>query len=232
MDQKKLYTDFWNLLSETEDYIKYGMKSQRSGTPVITIGEPVPEKSELKSEVQEIVSNSENCMNCPMLKAGKKAMPLYGNPNSDLWVVTDPPLLEAEKINRPLSESEMDYFQKWMSAIDISLPDDLLLQNLTRCRTPGNRPPFPEEMSRCAKEILSRLEHHRPKVILAMGSACASWFTSQKGMKVSEIRGKLYTWQGIPLIVTYSPDQVLSYGELKRPVWEDLKSLRNVLSGS
>lgn len=232
MDQKKLYTDFWNLLSETEDYIKYGMKTQRTSSPVFTDRVAVSENIQAVSEVQEIIPDSENCQNCPMLKAGKKAMPLIGNTHSDLWVVTDPPLLEAEKRNHPFSDSEMEYFQKWMSAIDLSLPNDLMLQNLTRCRTPGNRPPFPEEMNRCSKEIIARLEVHRPKVILAMGSACASWFTSQKGMKVSEIRGQLYSWHGIPVVVTFSPDQVLSYGELKRPVWEDLKSLRNILSGS
>ena len=232
MDQKKLYTDFWNLISETEDYIKYGMKTKHPGTPVFTERSAETETVKPVMAVQEIISDSENCQNCPMLKAGKKAMPMLGNIRSDLWVVTDPPLQEAEKLNRPFGDSEMEYFQKWMTAIELSLPNDLMVQNLTRCRTPGNRPPFPEEMNRCGKEIISRLEIHRPKVILVMGSACASWFTSQKGVKVSEIRGRLYSWQGIPLVVTYSPDQVLSYGELKRPVWEDLKSLRNILSGS
>ncbi|MDA3955745.1 MAG: uracil-DNA glycosylase, partial [Oceanispirochaeta sp.] len=71
-----------------------------------------------------------------------------------------------------------------------------------------------------------------PKIIRSMGASCSAWFLGQKGMKVSEMRGRLYEWNGIPLVVSYSPKQVLDFGELKRPVWEDLKSLRNVLNGN
>ncbi len=231
MDQKKLYTDFWNLLSDSEDYFRYGMKTRRGEAPDFSADQPVPGPESFVLE-NEVLPPTENCENCPMHKAGRKAVSAMGTVASDLWVVTDPPSLEAEREKMPLGHAEMDYFQKWMTAIELSLPGGLLLQNLTRCRTPGNRPPFAEELNRCGREIESRLKIHRPKAILAMGPSCAGWFSGLKGQKVSEIRGRLYMWRDIPVVVTYSPDQVLSYGELKRPVWEDLKSLRNILSGS
>ncbi|MDC7232271.1 MAG: uracil-DNA glycosylase [Spirochaetales bacterium] len=232
MDQKKLYTDFWNLLSETEDYLKYGKKTRRDEAPVFTERPPEDLSPQNAAPAEEFIPDSEHCQSCPRGKDGKTAVPLMGSVRSDLWVITDPPGLEAEKLNKPLGHSEMEYFEKWMAAIEMSLPGDLCLQNLTRCRMPGNRPPFPDEINRCAREIVQRLEQHRPKALLVMGPATGAWFSGQKGKKVSEIRGQLYTWQGLPVVVTYSPDQVLNYGELKRPVWEDLKSLRNILNGS
>ncbi len=236
MDQNTLYTDFWKLLNKSEDYLRYGKISSASSAaelPDFTVPSAEEQASStvlLKSEVS--VLNPENCADCPLVKAGRRAVPALGNPASDLWVVTDPPGLEAEKNAFPLVGDEMDYFSKWMKAIELELPDDLYLQNLVRCRPPGNRPPFSEEMNRCGREIRQRLQAHRPRVILALGPHCASWFSGRRGEKVSAIRGQVYSWEGIPVVVSYSPDQVLSYGELKRPVWEDLKGVRNILNGS
>jgi DNA polymerase len=209
------------------------MESGKSQAPDFSVKKSLTPMTDPVTEPQDMTNfPSENCQNCSMSKAGRKAVPVLGNQNSDLWVITDPPSLEAERLGLPLGPDEMDYFQKWMAAIDMNLPEDLCLMNLTRCRPPGSRPPFPEEITRCAKDLESRLNRRRPRVLFSMGPSCSAWFTGQKGMKVSEMRGRLYDWYGVPLVVTYSPIQVLNFGELKRPVWEDLKSLRNILNGS
>jgi len=232
MGQNELYTEYWKLLNRTEDYLRYGKEIDHQ-LPQFQIRK-APQQNPGTPPPEHHISSypSEDCGNCAMSKAGRRAVPPLGNFNSDLWVITDPPSLEAEKLHHPLGPDEMDYFQKWMTAIEMNLPDDLCLQNLPRCRPPGSRPPFPDEINRCARELENRLSQHKPKVILSLGLSCSAWLTQQKGMKVSEMRGRLYHWKGIPLIVSYSPEQVLNFGELKRPVWEDLKSLRNVLNGS
>lgn len=233
MDRNTLYTDFWELLSKSEDYLRYGMRSSRGDAPDFSAPpEPEPLSPETRGHEAFPVLDPDNCADCPLAKAGRRAVPSMGNPGADLWVFTDPPGLEAEKNAFPLMGDEMDYFSKWMKAIDLELPDDLYLQNLIRCRPPGNRPPFPEELNRCGRELIQRLKTHRPRVILALGPSPASWFTGRRGGKVSALRGQVYSWEGIPVVVSYSPDQVLSYGELKRPVWEDLKGVRNILNGN
>jgi len=230
MEQNELYTEYWKLLNRTEDYLRYGRETKHRIPDFQPRKTAVQNRPETGNEMPVSSFPSEDCGSCAMSKAGRRAVPLYGNPDSDLWVVTDPPSLEAEKLHVPLGPDEMDYLQKWMAAIEVELPGGLCLQNLPRCRPPGSRPPFPDEISRCARELESRLIRHKPRVILSLGASCSAWFTGQRGMKVSEMRGRLYEWKGVPLVVSYSPDQVLNYGELKRPVWEDLKSLRNLLN--
>jgi DNA polymerase len=233
MDQKELYTEYWKLLNRADDYFKFGKETNHRDLSEFTVvKQQEPMVSIDNNSVGENIFPSEDCGNCSMSKAGRRAVPVLGNIQSDLWVITDSPSLEAEKLHCPLGPDEMDYFHKWMTAIELNFPEDMCLQNLTRCRPPGSRPPFPDEFNRCAKDLESRLKQHQPKVILSLGSFCSAWLTGQRGMKVGEMRGRLYEWKGIPLVVSYSPEQVLNSGELKRPVWEDLKNLRNLLNGS
>jgi len=230
MERNTLYTDFWNLLQTSEDYLKFGMKSGVSA-PDFTAPHGEEPSAELPTEGQNPIPrpNPENCSPCSMAKSGRRPVAPLGRPEAPLWVITDAPSLEAERLNVPLGEDEMEYFRKWMTAIELKVPDDLYLQNLTHCRTPGSRPPFPEELKRCASEIAASVRQYKPKLIFSMGPYCSAWLTGQGGMKISAIRDVLYHWEGVPLVVSYSPDQVLSYGELKRPVWEDLKRLRKLL---
>ena len=203
MDRNTLYTDFWNLLNKSEDYIRYGKASSGNKAPDFSAPpEPVAEVPAPRIHREFSVLNPDNCAECPLAKTGRRAVPAMGNPEAALWVLTDPPGLEAEKNAFPLMGDEMDYFAKWMKAIDLELPDDLYLQNLIRCRPPGNRPPFPEEMNRCGMELRQRLQTHRPRVILALGPHCASWFTGRRGEKVSALRGQVYNWEGVPVVVS------------------------------
>jgi len=231
MGQNELYTEYWKLLNRTEDYLRYGKEIVHNTPPFQIRKSPEPLQPAVPQEIPISSYPSEDCGNCAMSKTGRRAVPILGNMNSDLWVITDPPSMEAEKLHLPLGHDEMDYFQKWMTAIDMKLPDDLCLQNLPRCRPPGSRPPFPDEINRCSRELEAQLTQYKPKILLSLGVSCSAWFSGQKGKKVSEMRGRLYEWKGFPLIISYSPEQVLNFGELKRPVWEDLKSLRNMLNG-
>ncbi|MDA3955669.1 hypothetical protein, partial [Oceanispirochaeta sp.] len=157
MEQNELYTDYWRLLSRTDDYLRYGKEIRPVQVPDFSTPEVHPHQNEILTQETDDLP-SENCGLCSMSRAGRKAVPILGRINSDLWVVTTPPSLEADKLHLPLGPDEMDYFQKWMTAIEMNLPTDLCLQNLPRCRPPGSRPPFPEEIGRCAKDLESRLQ--------------------------------------------------------------------------
>ena len=243
MDQKQQYTEFWKFLSLTEDFLKYRKKSGSYDPPEFrSVSEqPVPAPSLQEPEV-EVKPNTdhplvpiaagEDCVNCAARKMGKDPVPAIGSQTPALLVLCGPPSVNAEQNHVPLAAEEMDYFLKWMAAIDLDLEKDVLLMNFPRCRMPGNRPPFPEELNRCARYLPDLIKDHKPVLVLTLGPVAASCFMGSPGQKVSELRDQIGQWQDIPVIATYSPDQVLTYDELKRPVWEDLKKVRELLNGS
>jgi len=42
------------------------------------------------------------------------------------------------------------------------------------------------------------------------------------------LRGRVFRYQGVPLIATYHPAALLRNASLKRPTWEDVQLLRRV----
>ncbi len=244
MNQKQQYTEFWELLSLTEDYIKYGKKSGEYTIPDFTEAADSLQTNapEVESPGLEIRPNREHplirlpsdnaCRNCGMAKMGKKPLGAVGCETPRLLILCGPPSVGAEQNQIPLAAEEMDYVLKWISAIDLSLERDVMLLNFPRCRPPGNRPPFPEEMNGCASVVRTFIGKHKPSVILTLGPVPSAYFTGNPGLKVSEIREGVAQWEGVPVLSTYSPDQVLTYHELKRPVWEDLKRVRNFINGA
>ena len=244
MNPKQQYTEFWKFLSLTEDYFRYGKKTGEYEPPELTDSvQPlqaapesrpagIPKTVRPNTEHPLVHLNTDQiCQGCGIARMGKKPVAAIGTENPKLLVLCGPPSVNAELNQVPLAAEEMDYFLKWMAAIELVPEKDVLLMNFPRCRPPGNRPLFPEELKRCSWSIEALVERSRPVVILTLGPVSSAFFTGNPGLKVSEIREQLAEWKGIPVLSTYSPDQVLSYNELKRPVWEDLKRVRNFLNG-
>lgn len=244
MSQNQQYTEYWKLLSLAEDFLRY---RKRSGEyrppewnappppPVPTAqapsrGVPQPRRPRTEHPFVEI-GGSAACKGCGIARMGKSPIGAIGRENPQLLVLCGPPSVDAEQANIPLAAEEMDYFLKWIGAIDLTLEEQVMLMNFPRCRPPGNRPPFPEEMNLCAKVLRELVKKSPPRAILTLGPVSSAYFAGIPGAKVSKIRERIGMWEGIPLLSTYSPDQVLTYGELKRPVWEDLKRVRNILNG-
>ncbi len=223
MEQKEAYTRYWKLLGRFEDYLRWGLASQRE-EPDFSIPPLSPEESLMVSPL----SMDKVCIDCSM--AERRMIPPEGPLEAALWVIVDPPSMEAEEVGLSLEGEDRRDFVKWMEAIGLCFPQEVYLQNLTRCRTPGNRPPFGEEFKRCSSYLMEDLRRGRPKAILTLGGNSAAWMTGQRGKKIAQMASREYRWQDIPLFVSYSPAQVRTYPQLKRPVWETLKQLKGLLS--
>jgi uracil-DNA glycosylase family 4 len=46
---------------------------------------------------------------------------------------------------------------------------------------------------------------------------------------ITRVHGSFYRYEGIPLVPTFHPSAVLRNPDYRRPVWEDLKKVRNWL---
>ncbi len=242
MNQSQLYTDFWRLLSDVEDYYNHGRRIFRYGEPSFSFSEiesegaPGTDAAQAETETAAGAAAEKEAgagVHADSAISGRRErlpVAVMGSPSSSLWVISDPPGLAAEQQGLPFGPEEMESFEKWMKAIDLEVPRDLYLHSLIRFRLPGSRSPFSEEMNRGGRELLALLKEFLPDAVLALGSASSAWLTGLKGRRLEDIRGTLYFWKDIPLIVSFSPAQVLRNSALKRPVWEDLKKLRDILN--
>jgi uracil-DNA glycosylase len=86
----------------------------------------------------------------------------------------------------------------------------------------------PDSVSICNAPDPARVQSHlraiRPGVIIALGER-AVWTLTGTRTSLESIRGQFFTFQGIAVMPTFHPLQLLADPGLKRPVWEDMQKV-------
>ncbi|MGH9658088.1 MAG: uracil-DNA glycosylase [Bryobacteraceae bacterium] len=104
--------------------------------------------------------------------------------------------------------------------------EDVYICNVVKCRPPENRTPEADEMQICGQFLFRQIAVIAPKAICALGSTAAkALLASRDG--VMKLRGNWFSWNDIPLMVTYHPSYLMRYANpsAKREAWEDLKKV-------
>lgn len=79
------------------------------------------------------------------------------------------------------------------------------------------------EISVCLSCLKKLIEFMQPSVILALGeTAATSLLGLNKEMPLNSLRGQVYSYQGLPLVVTYHPSYLLRQPREKSKAWSDL----------
>jgi uracil-DNA glycosylase family 4 len=199
--------------------------------PGLTVEAPPPtglgaELAKLKTldEVAERIRTTFCCDLCP---GRKNAVPGEGDPKARLMLVGEAPGATEDQTGRPFVGQAGQLLDSILEAIDVPR-NKVYITNIVKCRPPQNRKPLPDEVASCIPYLYRQLELIRPKVILALGGTAAE---SLLGVKktLGELRNKVHTFHGIPLVVTYHPAALLRNPNWKKPTWDDVRIARQLL---
>ncbi len=103
------------------------------------------------------------------------------------------------------------------------------IANVVKCRPPNNREPAPDERAACMPFLREQIRILKPRVILCAGrTAAQALLETTEG--INQLRTRQHDFGGIPLVATYHPSALLRDESLKRPAWEDLKRLRELIA--
>jgi DNA polymerase len=120
-----------------------------------------------------------------------------------------------------------------LASIELSRNTNCFIANVVKCRPPNNRDPLPEETAACASFLERQIQVLKPRFILCAGRIAAQTLL-KTDEPVGKLRGSFKTFRAggcdIPLLVTYHPSALLRNEELKRPAWEDLKTLKAAIA--
>lgn len=100
--------------------------------------------------------------------------------------------------------------------------EEVYIANVLKCRPPKNRDPAPEEAAACENYLKAQLALVRPDIIVAVGRIAAQNLL-KTATPIGKLRGQVYAYQEIPLVVTFHPAYLLRSQTEKRRAWEDLK---------
>lgn len=182
-----------------------------------------PSWSSLDAIAQEIAG----CRQCFLCQGRTHTVPGEGNPKAELVLVGEGPGQTEDETGRPFVGRAGELLTGILKAIGYTR-DEVFICNVVKCRPPQNRKPLPDEMNACLPYLEAQLDLIRPKVILALGATAAEALLQAK-RSLSDLRGKVHSYRGIPLVVTYHPAALLRNPNWKKPTWDDVRIARQLV---
>ena len=165
-----------------------------------------------------------DCTRCKLHTQGRKQIVFgVGNPSADLMFVGEAPGADEDIQGIPFVGRAGQLLTKMIEAMGLKR-EDVYIANVLKCRPPNNRDPQPDEVEQCEPFLFRQITSVQPKVVVALGAFAARALLKTQD-PVSRMRGRVYSYRGAKLIVTFHPSFLLRSPGYKREAWEDLKKV-------
>lgn len=154
---------------------------------------------------------------------------------TDWLIVGDPPTESDEAQGEPFTGESAVLLANMLKAIGLDVKTQVALTNATKCRTAGLSTGA-HELAQCEAYLRRQVTLTQPRMILAMGRYAAQALLAQtmaeQALPLGKLRGTVHRYQGIPVVVTYSPAALLRNAPDKAKAWADLCLAKAALQAS
>jgi DNA polymerase len=203
--------------------VEYHPRTHEARAAILAASLPVLEQA--ATEIRE-------CRKCGLCETRTNAVPGVGSARSGIVFVGEAPGADEDAQGEPFVGRAGQLLTRIIQAMEDAklvpgVPlsrDTVYICNVLKCRPPENRNPLPHEIEQCSPYLIRQLEALKPRVICCLGKFAAELLLGIKGT-IASLRGRVYTYAGAKLIVTYHPAACLRNPGYKRPVWEDMQLL-------
>jgi len=190
-----------------------------------------------------------DCHRCPLGDTRKKLVFGVGNPRAKVLFIGEGPGFMEDREGEPFVGPAGQLLDKILDAIQLSRkPADpawrwVYIANVVKChpmidasdpeKRGNDRPPSPEEADTCLPFLRKQISIIRPTFIVTLGATSAKTLL-QTNRGITAVRGQWFDYAQdgltpIRLLPTFHPAALLRNPELKKDVWEDMKTLREAL---
>ena len=169
------------------------------------------------------------CAACPLCKTRTHAVFGVGDEQAEWMMVGEAPGAEEDARGEPFVGQAGRLLDNMLAAVGLERGANVYIANVLKCRPPGNRNPEPFEVAQCSPHLVRQIALVRPKLILAMGRFAAQTLLGTDA-SIASLRGRLFQYQGVPLIVSYHPAYLLRTLPDKAKAWEDLCFARTTMN--
>jgi uracil-DNA glycosylase len=190
-------------------------------------GAPLPV---LSQDLEELRALAAACARCRLGSGRTQAVFADGNPNARLMVVGEAPGQQEDLTGLPFVGPAGKLLDLMLASIGLSRRDSVYIANVVKCRPPGNRNPERDEIEACSPFLKKQIEIVKPEVLLAVGTFSAQLLTGTD-KPIGKLRGSVYSYEGVPLVITYHPAALLRNPGWSRATWDDLQLLRQIMDG-
>jgi len=167
------------------------------------------------------------CQNCPLGQTRLNFVFGSGRTQSEIMFIGEAPGKDEDETGLPFVGRAGQLLTLMLRAINLSR-DEVYIANILKCRPPGNRDPHPQEIQACDSHLRRQIELVQPKLLVALGRISGQALTGQE-KTLRELRQTVFTFNNLPLVITYHPAALLRNPQWKAETWQDLRRIRKIL---
>lgn len=238
-------TELNYLLASLKDYLVELRETGVDGLPYGYDREAITHPSVVAEEKEQLATNDVSgsvcesetvekirlelgdCRRCQLGGTRTNLVFGVGNEQSEIVFVGEAPGRDEDLKGEPFVGEAGQLLTKIIQAMGLAR-EDVYICNVLKCRPPNNRNPQPEEIEACQPFLLRQLQAISPKIIIALGTFAAQTLLQTRA-PISQLRGQVHDYHGIPLMPTFHPAFLLRNPGKKREVWEDMKQVLKML---
>jgi DNA polymerase len=169
----------------------------------------------------ELAAAIKSCTLCDLHKSRTQGVPGVGDVHADWLFIGEAPGAEEDRQGEPFVGQAGKLLDAMLGALRLKRGENVYIANVLKSRPPGNRDPKPEEVAACLPYLLRQIDLIRPKIIVAVGRIAAQNLL-KTDTPIGKLRGRVHTFHGVPLVVTYHPAYLLRSPADKAKAWDDL----------
>lgn len=171
--------------------------------------------------LQVIREDIGDCTRCALHIGRNKLVFGDGSPNARLMFVGEGPGADEDAQGIPFVGRAGQLLNNMIGAMGLKR-EEVYIANVVKCRPPSNRTPEPDEANTCSPFLFRQIDVIRPEVLVALGATAATYLLGQR-QPLAGLRGRVHSFRGTKLIVTYHPAFLLRDPRQKKEAWADLQ---------
>jgi DNA polymerase len=186
--------------------------------PEIAAAVPPAERAAALRIIREEMGD---CTRCELHKGRHELVFGDGDAAARLMFVGEGPGADEDAQGLPFVGRAGQLLNNMITAMGLKR-EEVYIANVVKCRPPGNRTPAPEEANTCSPFLFRQIDAVRPEVLVALGATAATYLLGAR-QPLAGLRGRVHSFRGSRLIVTYHPAYLLRDPRQKKEAWADLQ---------
>lgn len=161
------------------------------------------------------------CTSCRLCEKRTNTVFGVGDREADWMLIGEAPGENEDRQGEPFVGQAGKLLDNMLQSLALKRGENVYIANVIKCRPPGNRNPEPDEVARCEPYLQRQVALVKPKLIVALGRFAAQTLLKTDA-SIASLRGRVHTYEGVPVIVTYHPAYLLRSLQDKSKAWADL----------
>jgi len=196
----------------------------------VVVLNPSPVSIALSLNWAELKQQVHDCTACKLRAGCTQTVFGVGDEKAEWLFVGEGPGADEDMQGEPFVGQAGKLLDNMLAAIKLKRGNNVYIANVVKCRPPNNRTPEADEIATCLPYLQQQIAHIKPKLIVALGKTAATALLGRDAT-LGSLRGTVYDYNGIPLIVTYHPAYLLRSPGEKAKAWQDLKFATRTVNG-